>query len=230
MERQKIVVVGRDGKILEQLEDIFAQSAVDVQVVEDPQNALSLIASFPLELVLVEHPLPEGSVAEFVAEVSENATGDPRIVVLADENELAGLLEAIGDRFPVIGFDEPASFQPRVAAHLRQWPVRPRRLMVRLQVRLGEGGVDRLAQTENLSESGVLIRTSGQLPVGSKVDLELSLPEGSDPVRVSGKVVRHAETGSDGILRMGIVFDRLTTEAAQRLHEYLERSLAGSVT
>ena len=53
MERQKIVAVGRDGRILEQLEQLFGESAVDVQVVEDPRRALSLIAAFPLELVLV---------------------------------------------------------------------------------------------------------------------------------------------------------------------------------
>jgi putative ABC transport system permease protein len=226
VERQRIVAVGRDGRILEQLEDLFNESAVDVQVVEDPQNALSLIATFPLELVLVEYPLPDGSLAEFIAEASKSATGDPKIVVLADESALTDLLEVVGDRCPVIGCGEPESFRARVAAHLRKWPERQRRLMVRMQVRVGEGGVDRLAQTENISESGVLIRTKERIPVGSEVDLELNLPEMASPVQLSGKVVRHAEAAGGGMQGMGIAFTRLANEAAERLNQYLERSLS----
>ncbi|MCP4204557.1 MAG: hypothetical protein GY769_21825 [bacterium] len=226
MERQKIIAVGGEGKILEQLEDLFNESAVEVQVVRDPQDALSLIATFPLELVLVEHPLADASIAEFIAEVREKASGDPDVVIVSDEAALTELLESVGDRAPVISCGEPASFRARVAAHLQSWPERPKRLMVRMQVKVGEAGVDRLAQTENLSEAGVLIRTKNRIPVGSEVDLELSLPERTGAIRVSGRVVRHAEAGRGGVHGLGIAFTRLDNEAAERLHEYLEHSLA----
>lgn len=226
MEKQKIVAVGGDGKLLEQLEDLFNESAVDVQVVDDPRRALSLIATFPLELVLVEHPLPDGSLPGFVAEISERATGDPKIVVLADEDALAGLLDAVGDRWPVIGYGDPRTFRSRVAAHLRQWPRRPHRLMVRIEVKVGAAGGSRLAQTENISESGVLIRTKDKAPIGSKVDLEFSFPEEPGPIRVSGEVVRHAKGQDQQVEGMGITFTQLTMEAAEKLTEYLEDCLA----
>ncbi|MFQ5525969.1 MAG: TIGR02266 family protein [Thermoanaerobaculia bacterium] len=225
MERQRIVAVGGGAGLLADLEGLFASSAVDVQVVGDRESALALIQNFPIDLVLIEHPLRQGSLTEFVLEVSRNLAPEASVVVLAEEAQLAVVLLAVGDRFSVISRGDTASFRRRVGDHLRSWPAQPR-LMVRLQVKLEEGGVDRMAQTENLSESGVLIRTKEPLPVGSEVELELQLPGIDEPLQLSGRVVRHADPHRETSPGMGIAFSTLSTEAAELLHEFVEKSLA----
>ncbi|MCP4204903.1 MAG: hypothetical protein GY769_23590 [bacterium] len=227
MERQKIVAVGREGGLLDYLEDLFAETAVEVQRFGNAEHALALLESFDIDLVLVEHPLGEHRIQEFVVQAAGKLGGaTQKIMVLAKDEAVGELIDSVGDRFPVVSCDEPTRFRKRIAPHLRAWPQRAQRLMVTMQVRLGAVGLHRMAQTENLSETGVFIRTGDKVPVGSEIDLELSLPGGAEPIRAVGEVMRYQEAKDGEVGGLGVAFTRLTTDAADRLNTYLDERLA----
>ena len=227
MERQKIVAIGADGGLLEHLEELFSQSPVEVQRFENPRHALALLEAFDIDLVLVEYPLKEHIISEFLVEVVEKSSSERlKILVLATEETRDELIEAVGAHYPVVGSADPSVLRTQVASHLLEWPARPKRLMVKMQVRMGGTGLLRMAQTENLSESGVLIRTREKVPVGSEIDLELSLPGSAGPIKAVGEVMRYQQGEGGETQGLGVAFTRLTGEAAERLNDYLDQCLA----
>ena len=228
LERQKIVAVGPESGLMEHLEELFSRAPVEVHRVNNPRHALDLLEAFDIDLMLVEHPLEEHTMREFVVDAAEKSSGRLKILVLASEETHAELIAAVGDRYPVVGSADPTVLRSQVARHLLDWPARPKRLMVTMQVQMGGPGLLRMAQTENLSESGVLIRTREKIPVGSEIDLELSLPGAVGPMKAVGEVMRYQKVEGGEALGLGVACTRLTGEAADRLNDYLDQCMAPS--
>lgn len=90
------------------------------------------------------------------------------------------------------------------------------RFPLRLRARITAAGAEHILETENISANGVLFKTELEMPVGSPVDFEISLPSdvvGADAdVRLDGRgrVVRNCnENGTRGL---GVVIDEYRIE------------------
>jgi uncharacterized protein (TIGR02266 family) len=93
--------------------------------------------------------------------------------------------------------------------------------MVKMVVKLGVGQVMRMAQSVNISNSGMLIRTTEHFPLGSEVKLIFPLPGITEPLQADAQVVRHAIPDREGITGMGLKFVNLAPEHKARLDQYL---------
>jgi uncharacterized protein (TIGR02266 family) len=80
-----------------------------------------------------------------------------------------------------------------------------------------------LGFTENLSEGGLFMATFALQPVGASIDLTLCLPDGGEPVQLSGFVrwVRDYSPSSNVSPGMGIQFDCLDDMTATRIRYFL---------
>lgn len=90
---------------------------------------------------------------------------------------------------------------------------------------------------ENLSEGGVFVATESILPIGSRVTLQLTLPEHDSPISVEGEVrwVRTLEATTHRygnfdadeehpiVPGMGIQFDEIDSFLAGRIREFIGR-------
>lgn len=108
------------------------------------------------------------------------------------------------------------------------------RVMVQLDATIDDGKMARMYQTQNLSQSGMLLRTHTPLPVGTEVDIQFLFP--GDPVRskaslpggygfVEGRavVVRHTHPMKEKIKGMGLRFVGLEERGRQMLADFLEK-------
>jgi c-di-GMP-binding flagellar brake protein YcgR len=100
---------------------------------------------------------------------------------------------------------------------------RTRRISLRSRVLLQFGVEELEAQSVDISPSGILVKSDRIFPPRSSVFIRMHLSERMRPVAGGGSVVRIA--GGD---RMGIHFDRLAPEEAQRLQEFLLPLIAGT--
>jgi DNA-binding response OmpR family regulator len=91
-----------------------------------------------------------------------------------------------------------------------------RRVVLRAPVRLHCGAQFLEAETIDISLTGVLLKASRSLPVGSSVELSLFLIPQTKPVVSAGSVVR-VEHGN----RIGIRLNNLTNQESMRLQEFL---------
>jgi len=75
-----------------------------------------------------------------------------------------------------------------------------------------------LCKVEDISESGVFIRTDESLPLGLAVSVDLAQPGVRKALRLTGKVARQSSRGKVGI---GIQFDGLDPDTHARLVELI---------
>ncbi len=119
-------------------------------------------------------------------------------------------------------------------------PRRSVRLMVQLAATIDDGKVARMCHTENLSESGMLVRTKAPLPVGTEVAiqflfrsdprlLEDAMPGGYGFVQGEAKVVRHTDPVKESTRGMGLQFTRLEEKGKYLLGKFLDLSQQGGM-
>jgi len=112
------------------------------------------------------------------------------------------------------------------------------RVMVQLDATVDDGELARMYQTQNLSRSGMLLRTHKPLPVGTRVAVQFLFP--GDPVLskvaqpggygfVEGKavVVRHTHPVKEVIDGMALHFLELESRGKARLGEFLGTNRGG---
>jgi hypothetical protein len=114
-------------------------------------------------------------------------------------------------------------------------PRRSVRLMVQLAATIDDGKVARMCHTENLSQTGMLVRTRVPLPVGTRVDVQFlfrsdprvrddALPGGYGFVQGEARVVRHTDPIRETSQGMGLQFTRLEAHGRELLAKYLQLS------
>jgi uncharacterized protein (TIGR02266 family) len=113
--------------------------------------------------------------------------------------------------------------QQEVMALLRVAPRRAVRVTVRLQVLLADGRTELMSQTENVSASGVLVRTTKPYPVETPVRFDLYLPEAMTPVSGKGLVARLSTNAGRKVTGIGVKFLEFSNGGDVRLRDFLTR-------
>jgi hypothetical protein len=118
----------------------------------------------------------------------------------------------------------------------KPWPpITPRsavRVMVQLDATIDDGQMARMYQTENLSQTGMLLRTRQPLPVGTDVAVQFlfpgdpmlsraSLPGGYEFVEGEARVVRHTHPAKERVEGMALQFKALESSGTKRLGDFL---------
>lgn len=107
------------------------------------------------------------------------------------------------------------------------------RVLVQLDATIDDGEVARMCQTENLSKSGMLVRTRAPLPVGTDVAVQFlfpgdpavsrdDLPGGYAFVEGRARVVRHTDPLREAVIGMGLHFMNLEEHGRKLLHSFLD--------
>jgi len=189
--------------------------------------ALELVTMVGFKAIILNHPPKTTSIEDFLARAKgpESASRDALVGVFVSskkpEHDLAGTPDGVDI---VIGpFGGQAVRDQQLCKLLGITP----RAAVRVNVETGVVLTDRannrlVAQTENLSTSGVLAVTDQLLPLGDSVTAEFSFPGDQTPFVVEAEVVRHA-TGTTGeATGMGLRFTSFRDGHIGRLGRFLE--------
>ena len=96
------------------------------------------------------------------------------------------------------------------------------RAAVMLDVAFEEGGRQLFTPALNLSSSGVLLASDRPPPIGSYVQVVMSLPPTGVFVRLQGDVVRHAPAG--GSTGFAVAFRAVDRRTTTELESFVERA------
>lgn len=97
---------------------------------------------------------------------------------------------------------------------------RSHRQVVELEVGISSESNFYIGFTENLSEGGVFVATYTSKPIGSKVEVVLSFPNGEE-MRVPGIVRWLREATSEGWPGLGVQFESLTADDEKNIRKFL---------
>ena len=99
------------------------------------------------------------------------------------------------------------------------------RAPTRVVLNLDERPLRTFCQTENVSETGMLLRGFGHYPPGTTIDFEINIPGESDPIRGSAVIARVTNPALEHLEGVGARFDHFLGQDRARLTDYLSEHL-----
>ncbi|MEM9555666.1 MAG: PilZ domain-containing protein [Acidobacteriota bacterium] len=190
-------------------------------------GALELVSRVPFEMLLVRYPLPDMPLDSFLDSVrdEESACLRSSLLLLTPESHDGEAKRYIGrGANRTISLEAGAdAIQASISSLLNVAPRKAARFLARVEIKLGEASDMILCQTENLSATGMLIRTDKRYDLGTEIDFEFSLPNDVRPVRGIAEIVRHTMIGRDQVGGIGLRFLSFSGDSQRRFESYLRR-------
>jgi uncharacterized protein (TIGR02266 family) len=229
--RRSVLVVNADEELFAKIAPLLNRHALEVDRFPRARAALDLLSQVAVDVLIVGYPLPDVRTQELLDVVRrpDSPCRQSPLLLLARADELEEARRYIGrGANDAIAFEESAErLQAAVSRLLAVAPRSSLRTMVRIVVNIGEGAALEMSQTENLSETGMLVRTGEVYPLGSRLSFEFHLGGQSQPIRGEGEVVRQTTAGRESVRGIGIRFIALERDGLQRLQRFLRELAAG---
>jgi DNA-binding NarL/FixJ family response regulator len=192
-------------------------------------NTLDLVQSTKFDVIIIGFPGPITPLRRFVECVRApgSACQSSGVILLADPQHIdaaqafvgVGINRAIpsdnAEELLAASITELASVAPRLALRA------PTRVVLKLEQR----PLRTFCQTENISESGMLLRGFGHYPPGTTIDFEINIPGQSDPIRGTATIARTTNVTLERMEGVGARFQSFTGQDGGRLTEYLNNHL-----
>lgn len=222
---QRILAVVNDRELYAKLAHLLDRSSFEVNRVPSGAGALILVGNLRYDLILVEAPLPDLDLQDFVAAVRtlDSPCAGSSVLALGKTEEACNLGDTLlGDDIAVLPASADAdAIQTTISKSLGVAIRTSERLLVQVDAQLDGGSLQRMTQTANISETGMLLSGAPKIALGSEVSLSFELPDEPRPLAIAAEVVRHASPDVENISGIGVRFMRFETDSQTRLVEYL---------
>ncbi len=191
------------------------------------QTALELARHVRYHLALVDYPPSGIAVGELAHGLLDAGLPDHRIyvVLVALPDRIKEARACVGNGIDAV---LSAAATPEESAQVLHelLGAAPRvglRATVRVEVSLEEGPSLVFRQTENLSATGMLVRTPRALPLGTDVSFRLDLPGVRSTIEGRAQVVRHVlDADTQAVLATGLRFVAFKGDDGGRLRSFVE--------
>ncbi|MEM7350245.1 MAG: PilZ domain-containing protein [Acidobacteriota bacterium] len=225
--RRNVLVIGVNPEEFGRVAPFLARDAFDVDRFPSGSGALELITLVEIEVLLVRYPLPDMDLGVFLqaARQSESKCLRSPILLLAESTDSNEAVTYVGRGANRVLRLEAAEdeLQGTVSGLLEVAPRKDARFLARMEIKLGGAKDMILCQTENLSASGMLIRTERRYDKGTKIDFEFSLPDDPRPIAGVAETMRHTMVGRDQVGGIGVRFLSFSGDSQRRFESYLQR-------
>jgi uncharacterized protein (TIGR02266 family) len=226
MDVRNVLVVEVPPALFEIIAPVLQRKEFEVDRFPHAGRALDLLAVVPFTAVIVGFPLREAPLDRFLQTVRGGPSASASVALLARAAHLAEAQAFLGRGADlVLQMEKAPKEAQRLLCTLLGVSARAAvRIMVRLQLYVEQGspGERLLAQTHDISSSGMLVAARRRFPLGSLVRFELVLPGDHAPVTGDAEVARHADAVDDRPEGMGLRFSSLHGDSQVRLQRYLE--------
>jgi len=220
---ESVLIIGPHRQIHDLFDPLWAEMDLEKQRFSSADAALKMMQDVdPPSAVLVSYPLWDSSLDDLLAAMRRSLSSDQPVpvVILAPEKMLFEVAVYEDQGVTVLSEDkDPEELRQFLGGVLGGTQRAHPRFIVRMAVRVGAGSVLRACQSEDVSLSGMLIRTSEEFPIGSEVRLEFSLQEDQEPIVCQAEVVRYTQPNVEETRGMGVHFLAFEEDGRERLEE-----------
>lgn len=222
---KSVLIIGPHRQAHDLFNPLWAEMELEKQRFSSTDAALEVIqGGSPPNAVLISYPLWDSSLDDLLAAMERLITGGQPVpvVILAPENVLFEVASFEDRGITVLSEDkEPEELRKSLRGLLGPIQRIHPRFIVRMAVQVGDGAVLRACQSEDISLSGMLIRTSEEFPIGSQIRLEFALTEDDEPVTCQAEVVRYTQPDLEEVRGMGVNFVAFEEDGLSRLEGFL---------
>ncbi len=220
---KRILVAARRPAVLRKIEALLAPAEVAIESAPNGQVFETLASRQGFDLLFAELPLFGLGLGDFLKRLRRPGSASPHapVVLLArqDDRDFVDGLDPT-TRELVTTCATVAKALKTIAETLELGNRSAVRLFAETEMIVDSVRLKKVCQTENISPSGMLLRTSQFLPVGAVLPFSLSLPDDVNPIHGRGEVVRYTGTG-EPVSGMGVRFLGLDGDGNTRLRSFL---------
>lgn len=221
-----IYLVGPERQILKAFKPLWRDTGLETRRFVSAETAIQELRSEgdPPQGVLISYPLWDATLGEVVRGIRGAATDGQTVptFVVVPRGSLAEV-NSMGDLGVTVLSEAENRSKLRMSVKEALFPVQRagQRIVIRMEVQLGTGRLLRLCQSENISVSGMLIRTSEKYPIGSTIRFEFMLPEDDEPICGEAQIVRYTHPDVEMLPGIGVRFLSFEGEGRQRLEGFI---------
>ncbi|MGE5234932.1 MAG: PilZ domain-containing protein [Acidobacteriota bacterium] len=222
---RRVLVIGSEAPALTTVIPLLQRAHFDVSLQADRLEAIDRVRSETFHLLIAGYPLrniPFRSLLEAV-----RAKGAPcrnaGLLVVAEELAFEEAEGFLGRGVNRVVREKWAAHRLllAVADLIGESPRISLRSVVQLEVRAGKERELSLFQTENVSVSGMLVRNERQLPIGTTLTFELTVPGHDEPIRGVGEVIRHTDAERERVTGFAVRFTGFATGGREALEAFI---------
>lgn len=223
---RNILVVGVNPEEFGRVAPFLDRDGFDVDRFPGADGALDLLSAVAFEVVMVRFPLLDMPLEQFlgtVRSVGSPCRQSPLVLLAAEGAHAAEAYIGHGANRVVRLEESEATIQLQVSSLLNVAPRKAARFITRLEVKMG-GAKDMMqCQTENISETGLLVTTDRRYDLGTKINLELNVEGDQRSIVAVAEVVRHTLVGRDQVSGLGMRFLSFAGDSQRRFQAFLQR-------
>lgn len=228
--RKKQVLVTRvDDRTHRRLSAILRAARVDLHHARWDRTTLDLVQGTAFDVIIIGYPVSRAALATFLETARAPGAACKRagllLITEANHSSAASALVGKGANRVVLDKDlesklltaveELARPAPRVTVHM---PARIRLFADGRPLRL-------MAQVDNLSASGMLLRGVTQFAVGTTLEFEMVVPDEPKPIRGAAEITRTTDPRIEMVHGVGVRFVSFEGSDRLRLEMFVDRYL-----
>lgn len=209
----------------------IAASDIELQMAPWDDNTLELVQTYAFDAIVIGFPGPINALRRFVQCVRSPGSVNQQcgIILLAEPRHLEAAQTFVGIGVGInraITVDELGeSLAPAILELSSVAPRAPLRAPTRVVLHLDRRPLRTFCQTENVSETGMLLRGFGHYPPGTTIDFEINIPGQPESIRGRATVARTTNIESERMEGVGARFDEFREGDRARLTGYLNEML-----
>lgn len=229
---QRILTIVPSRELFNKLKPLLARDTLDISAATSGNGSLVLLRNLALDLIVLEHPLPDMELDELMGEIRGPDSPCAGTPVLALTREDPAVLAARVPDPQLTCHTLAASTDELLMLTANRLGVAARRasrLLVQIKVELGAAQILRACQSVNVSESGMLLRSERPLPIDTEVDLRFSLPYTTRGIQARGRVVRYTDPDAEGLVGLAVHFDAISGDDREAIAAFIADRTAVAV-
>jgi len=223
----QVLMTRTDESTFAKVKDAIRGADIDLQMAPWNDNTLELVQSNSFDAIIIGFPGPITALRRFVQCLRSDGSACQRsgVVLLCEPRHLEAAKTFVGIGAGINRAICAADMNETLTQTLLELSsVAPRsalRAPTRVVLHLEHRPLRTFCQTENVSETGMLLRGFGHYPPGTTIDFEINIPGQSDPIRGQATIARTTNVSAEMMEGVGAQFNDFRDGDRARLTEYL---------
>jgi hypothetical protein len=224
----QVLVTRVDDATYRRIAETLRQTRADLHRAPWDSTTLELVQVTTFDVMIIGFPVSREALNKFLGAARTKGAACRRagLVLITDSpySDAAQALIGKGANRAVVADEIEGRLVNAVEELARPAPRLPVRIPARLHLFADGRPLRVMAQIDNISSSGMLLRGVTQFPVGTAFEFEMVIPDEPKPIRGNAEITRTTDARRESVRGIGVRFLSFEGSDRVRLEMFIDRS------
>ncbi len=209
--------------------ELLRTARVDLHYARWDRTTLELVQGTSFDVIIIGYPVSKAALNRFLDTARAPGAACRRagllLITEGEHSDAASTLIGKGANRVVLDRELESKILSAVEELARPAPRVSVRMPARVQLFADGRPLRLMAQIENLSASGMLLRGVTQFPIGTTLEFEIVVPDEPNAIRGSAEITRTTDPRREMVHGVGVRFVSFEGSDRLRLEMFVDRNL-----